>query len=160
MIKDFEEIKKVAHSFFKDLYTAPEEIPLDTNSYPLDLIPHLIHEVENRNLTASISLQEIKTGLDLMDADKAPRPDGFTMRFYKAYWSTIKDDLLKMVRKSQKCNKIDGNTNSTFLALIPKEKGALNFSRFEPISLCNTGYKIITKVIAMRLKKNCRPSSL
>jgi hypothetical protein len=57
-----------------------------------------------------------------------------------------------MVKKSQHCSKIGGGTNSSFLALIPKEKGAQNFSRFRPISLCNTGYKIITKVIANRLK--------
>jgi hypothetical protein len=45
-----------------------------------------------------------------------------------------------------------GSTNSAFLALIPKEKGALSFDRFRSISLCNIGYKIITKVIANRLK--------
>jgi hypothetical protein len=40
-----------------------------------------------------------------------------------------------------------------FLALIPKEKGAVNFGRFRPISLCNTSYKILTKIIANRIKK-------
>ena len=58
-----------------------------------------------------------------------------------------------MVRKSQNCNKIGGSTNSTFLALIPKEKGANSFERFRPISLCNIGYKLITKVIANRIKE-------
>ena len=57
-----------------------------------------------------------------------------------------------MVLKSQACNKICGSTNSAFLALMPKEKGATSFDRFRPISLCNIGYKIITKVIANRLK--------
>jgi hypothetical protein len=88
-----------------------------------------------------------------MEADKAPGPDGFTTRFYKACWPIIKEDLLRMVRKSQNCLKIGGSTNSTFLALIPKEKGASNFSRFRPISLCNTSYKLVTKIIANRLKE-------
>lgn len=57
-----------------------------------------------------------------------------------------------MVRKSQACQKIGGSTNSAFLALIPKEKGANTFSRFRPISLCNIGNKLITKVIANRMK--------
>eukprot|EP00253_Pinus_taeda_P007428 PITA_07428 len=57
-----------------------------------------------------------------------------------------------MVRKSQSCVKIGGSTNSAFLALIPKEKGATDFGRFGPISLCNTSYKLITKSIANRLK--------
>jgi hypothetical protein len=103
-------------------------------------------------LTAPINLQEIKNALDNMEADKAPGPDGFTPRFYKACWPIIKKDLLRMVRKSQNCLKLGGSTNSTFLALIPKEKGASNFSRFRPISLCNTSYKLVTKIIATRLK--------
>ena len=88
-----------------------------------------------------------------MEADKALGPDGFTTRFFSTCWSTIKANLLRMVRKSQRCSKLGGNTNSAFLALIPKEKGANNFSRFRPISLCNTGYKLVTKIIANRLKK-------
>ena len=47
---------------------------------------------------------------------------------------------------------IGGSTNSAFLALIPKEKEAKSFDRFWPISLCNIGYKIITKIMASRLK--------
>ena len=57
-----------------------------------------------------------------------------------------------MVIKSKSCNKIGGITNSAFLALIPKEKGATSFNRFRHISLCNIGYRIITKVIANKIK--------
>jgi hypothetical protein len=87
-----------------------------------------------------------------MHPDKAPGPDGFTARFFQHCWEIIKSDLTKMIRKSQASSKLGGSTNSAFLALIPKEKGALSFSRFMPISLCNTSYKILTKVIANRLK--------
>ena len=44
MIKDFEGIKKATHSFYKDLYTAPEENPTDVLSYPFDHIPQLVSE--------------------------------------------------------------------------------------------------------------------
>jgi hypothetical protein len=87
-----------------------------------------------------------------MDPDKAPGLVGFTARFYNSCWPIIKKDLLRMVKKSQNCTKLGRSTNSSFLALIPKENGANSFSIFHPISLCNTGYKIITKIIANRLK--------
>jgi hypothetical protein len=42
--------------------------------------------------------------------------------------------------------------NSTFLTLIPKEQIFINMRNFIPISLCNVIYKIISKVIALRLQ--------
>eukprot|EP00253_Pinus_taeda_P022123 PITA_22123 len=104
-------------------------------------------------LTAPISMNELRNALDSMEPDKAPGPDGFPVKFYLSCWAIIKNDLLRMVRKSQTCAKIGGGINSTFLALIPKEKGAADFNRFRPISLCNSSYKLITKIIADRLKK-------
>jgi hypothetical protein len=104
-------------------------------------------------LVKEVNQQEIKEALDQMNPDKAPGPDGFTARFYQNCWDIIKTDLIKLIRKSQNCSKIGGGTNSSFLALIPKEKGAVSFGRFRPISLCNTSYKILTKIIANRIKK-------
>ena len=58
--------------------------------------------------------------------------------------------MLNWIRKK---DKIGGATNSTFLDLIPKEKNPLSIERFRPISLCNTSYKILTKILATRMKK-------
>ena len=46
-----------------------------------------------------------------------------------------------------------GATNSTFLALIPKEHNPTYIKKFRPISLCNASYKIFSKVLSMRLKQ-------
>ena len=58
-----------------------------------------------------------------------------------------------MLNWNRKKDKIGGATNSTFLALIPKEKNPLSIERFHTISLCNTSYKILTKILATRMKK-------
>jgi hypothetical protein len=87
-----------------------------------------------------------------MESDKAPGPDGFTIHFYKTCWDIIKADLLKMIKGFMKKAKVGGGTNSTYLALIPKETNPETFARFRPISLCNASYKILAKLLANRIK--------
>ena len=87
-----------------------------------------------------------------MEEDRAPGPDGHNVNFIKICWNIIKRDLFKMIKKSRSCSKIGGSTNSAFLALIPKEKEAKSFDKFWPISLCKIGYKIISNIMASKLK--------
>jgi hypothetical protein len=137
---------------FESLYTKPHQDASDPASYPLALIQASVHEDVNIKLAREIDQQEIKEDLDQLHLDKAPGPDSFTARFYQHGWNIIKSDLTKLIKKSQSCARIGGGTNSSFLALIPKEKGASSFERFYPISLYNTSYKILTKIIMNRLK--------
>lgn len=58
-----------------------------------------------------------------------------------------------MVKNVFKKHKMGENTKSSHLALIPKDLNPLSFDRFRPISLCNVSYKIVTKILANKLKK-------
>eukprot|EP00253_Pinus_taeda_P033311 PITA_33311 len=148
--RDIQNIKNAAFLHFKNLYSKEEG--LGHISILVNEVPSLISSRKNQFLEADVTNNEIKTTLFAMEPDKAPSPDGFTARFLQNCWQIVEKDLCRMVQKSQACQKIGGSINSAFLALIPKEKGANSFTRFRPISLCNIGYKLITKVIANRLK--------
>ena len=50
------------------------------------------------------------------------------------------------------CRKIPDYLNSTNIILIPKIQSPESISSFRPISLCNSMYKIITKIIVGRLR--------
>ena len=118
----------------------------------MNLVPMMVERKDNIELMQRITIEELKMVTEEMEEDKAPGLDGFNARFVKFCWEMVHKDLLKMVLKAQQCDKIGGITNSTFMDLIPKEKYALSFDRFQPISLCNIGYKIITKIMVNRLK--------
>ncbi|KAK3193217.1 hypothetical protein Dsin_024527 [Dipteronia sinensis] len=47
---------------------------------------------------------------------------------------------------------VPGELNKTFISLIPKIPSPTNMTQFRPISLCNTTYKILSKIIVQRIK--------
>jgi len=150
-LKYFASIKKAASNHFEKMYS--EVVGTNLNAEILDDIPKLITTKMNHILENKISTIQVKDVLFAMEPDKALGPDGFTPRFLQTCWQIVEKDFMEMIQKSQECQKIGHCTNSAFLVLIPKEKGANCFNKFHPISLCNIGYKVITKVIANRLKK-------
>jgi hypothetical protein len=74
------------------------------------------------------------------------------MEFFKFFYDFLKEDLLLMIKESQSSGRIYGLLNSTFLCLIPKKQNIESLEDYRPISCCNVTYKMITKIIACRLR--------
>lgn len=117
-----------------------------------NVIPKSITEDQNWALRREITMEEVEEAVRSMPNDKAPGPDGFTINFYKACWHIVKQDIWEIVEDSRRSKTILKSLNSTFIALIPKVEEANKPEKFRPIALCNVIYKIISKVIANRLK--------
>jgi hypothetical protein len=152
IINSFEEIKTEATSHFKTLYTQDGEDNKAQRINFMEHIPRIITDQDNQDLIKKITEEEVREVVFHFDPDKAPGPDGFTFHFYRQCWEIVKKDLLRMINYALANCKIGGATNSSFLALIPKDKNVNTFDRFRPISLCNASYKLLAKIIASRLK--------
>ena len=85
--------------------------------------------------------------------DKSSGLDGWTPDFFIFFKEFFIDHIWVMVEEAMNTGKIIGALNSTFIVLIPKEKENETFDSYRPISLCNSLYKIISKIIAERMKK-------
>jgi hypothetical protein len=72
--------------------------------------------------------------------------------FFTFFFYLVGEDLLAMVEESRRLGSISGCINSTFLTLILKTNNPSTFEDFRPISLCNLCYKMISKIIANRIK--------
>lgn len=60
-------------------------------------------------------------------------------------------DIFSIVRKKFNTGFILKEMNNTFISLIPKTKNQDEASQFSLISLCNTTYKIIFKLLSSRI---------
>lgn len=99
------------------------------------------------------SIEELKNAVWSCGGDNAPRPDGFTFKYFKEYWDIFKDDILGLVKYFEVGCKLTRGCNSSFISLATKCKDAIHFGDFRPISLIESLYKIIAKLLALRLKK-------
>eukprot|EP00253_Pinus_taeda_P021522 PITA_21522 len=149
-INDQEGIKEAAPRHFQSLLSADPQSSDNTDF--LRPIESKIFVLQNRELDQVVSEEEIRLVAFSMQQDKAPGLDGFTVAFYRNHWDTIKKGYVRMVKYVFQKHKMGENTKSSHLALIPKDLNPLSFDRFQPISLCNVSYKIVTKILANRLK--------
>ncbi|KAL5786093.1 hypothetical protein ACOSQ2_008485 [Xanthoceras sorbifolium] len=63
-------------------------------------------------------------------------------------------DLFKLVIDCFEWGEISAAVNQTLITLIPKVPNPLEMANLRPISLCNTTYKIISKIIVARLRQH------
>lgn len=103
-------------------------------------------------LTEIPSEEIIKETLFKLPRNKALGPDGFTAEFFTSSWDLVGADVLAAVQDFFVSFNLPRQINATVVALIPKIPGASSLSDFRPISLCNTVYKVISRILARRLQ--------
>jgi hypothetical protein len=105
----------------------------------------------NEFLLAEYTEKEIKRALDDIGDLKAPGADGMPSIFYKKFWGTVGDTVVKEVLHVLRGGSIP-RWNKTIVVLIPEVENPDHLKDLCPISLCNVVYKLISKVIVNRLK--------
>jgi hypothetical protein len=84
---------------------------------------------------------------------KAPGPDGFHPLFFKSQWHIIHESLHNLVLKCFGDPSYVQHINQTLISLIPKNADPARVTQFRPIALCNVAYKVVTKIVAQRLRQ-------
>ncbi|CAL0304706.1 unnamed protein product [Lupinus luteus] len=112
-----------------------------------------ISKAENNFLTARFEELEIKEAVWGCDGDKSPGPDGFNFAFIKNSWESFKGDIYSMVEDFFHTGSLAKGCNASIVVLVPKNECLQGLGEFRPISLVGCIYKIISKLLAGRLKK-------
>ena len=107
---------------------------------------------EEKESIGGIALEEeIKSALWSLKAFKAPGPDGLHTGFFQRFWLIMGKSVIDVIKKIFTEKTVPDYLNRTLIALIPKIQSPKTLSNYRPISLCNTVYKIMTKIIVARL---------
>ncbi|MCI28064.1 RNA-directed DNA polymerase (Reverse transcriptase), partial [Trifolium medium] len=112
-----------------------------------------VGQEENEKLVAPITKEEVKNALFQMHPDKAPGPDGFNPAFYQHFWNLCGNDIFEAAKEWLERGYFPSSLNETNICLIPKCENPNSMKDMRPISLCNVLYKMISKLLANRLKE-------
>jgi len=145
-------MKKTLISHFQNLLTEPRADRHEAISKVTQHVPSLVIQEKNDSLLQPITIEEVDQALQETPKDKAPSPDGFSSDFFHHCWPLIKIEVWEITEDSRATGQILQALNATFITLIPKEGQAYHPKQFRLIALCNVIYKLLTKVIAKRLK--------
>jgi hypothetical protein len=136
-------------NYFRNIFSTSTPSGLE---YCLEGFPRQVTDLMNEQLLKVPTAEEFGSALAQMAPLKAPGPDGFPACFFIDNWALVGTEVCKASFAFFNSCILDESVNFTHIALVPKKPNATKVTDFRPISLCNVGYKIISKVLANRLK--------
>ena len=151
--KTTSKILKECKNFYENLYKKHNTCETTQNELLKD-IPRKLKDSQNLNLIKKVQISEIRHAVFSMENDKSPGVDGLPIEFYKKFFEKIKHDLQTTYNKTLFQKQQPPKTwNQAIITLIPKKGDTRLLKYWRPISLLRTDYKILTKILANRLKQ-------
>ena len=149
-MEELEEEVGIALAYFDNLFQAGVE---DQMEEFLNAVQCMMTDDMREFLSLEFTIEEVKVALFQMGPTKALGPDGMNALFYQKFRHVVGNSVVLTVLDFLNNGNMLPVINHTNIVLIPKVKNPERMSEFRPISLCNVIYKIISKVLANKLKQ-------
>lgn len=149
-LEDKQHIRDHIVGFYLNFLGKQYEV-MNTDSMVFEKGPKVTQAVGTK-LLEPITNAEIKDALWGIAAKKSPRPDGFSSGSYKTAWPIIGDSICMAMKEFFSSGKLLRQINATALVLLPKKENPQTIKEYRPLVCCNILIKIITKILANRMK--------
>ncbi|XP_057775188.1 uncharacterized protein LOC130994172 [Salvia miltiorrhiza] len=136
--------------FFSNIFTENSHSQADIVEVEA-ILDQVVSDQNNSLLSATPNEEEITAAVFQMDSNSSPGPDGFSGKFYHHCWDIIKKDIWRAVTTFFDKSYLPLGCNANTLILIPKKEIVGSVTDLRPIVLSNFFFKIISKVLAVRL---------
>lgn len=126
----------------------------NVHSSDLDLVFDFKCSADQANcFDKAFTAEDVKNAFFSLPKNKTGGPDGYSTEFFTASWSIVGVEVIEAILEFFRSGRILKQRNSDNLVLIPKNLNASQTTYFRPISRLNTVYKVISKLLASRLKE-------
>ena len=147
-ITDNHRILVEQQKYYQDLYTSNPNISFHLED---DVTVHVTEEMAAAS-ESQFSKEEISQAVKDLKNGSCPGSDGIPIEVYKVFWRQIRTTFYNAIIQIYKQGRLHDSAHQGVLNLIPKgQKDTHVLKNLRPISLLNSDYKVIEKLIANRM---------
>ncbi|CAI5523726.1 unnamed protein product [Closterium sp. Naga37s-1] len=96
---------------------------------------------------------EVKEALESLRKGKSPGQDGLPAEYFILHWDMLKEHVMGFVNNFARTGEMPESLSTSVTVLLHKKGATDQLGNYRPITLLSVMYKLITKVMASRLKK-------
>lgn len=142
---------KASVVFYKDLFANRERRESIAEVF-LDDLDRTLEEVEAGGLEKEVTLKEVEVAIKSLKKGTCPGGDGLPAEFYQAFLPLVGPELVEVYQESLGRGKLPLSMRMGLVTLLHKKNSKEDLANWRPITLLTTDYKILAKVLTLRLK--------
>ena len=152
-VMEHRRILKMQRDFYQELFRSDPEVSFDIeNESGIQ-----IKEDSKAASEEPFSKEELRTAVRGLANGKTPGKDGIPAEFYKIFYGPISDLLLQLSQYVTSSSTMPPSSMEGVINLIPKNgKDSRLLSNLRPITLLNSDYKIMEKMVANRIQPSLK----
>lgn len=148
LVEGVQPIHNIVFSHFSDHFAAQTTTRPGVENLAFQNLSY----VEGSGLIKPFSVVEVKAADWDWDSFKSLGPDGVNFGFIKEFCEDLTEDAIRFITEFHQNGKLSRGINTTLIPLIPNVDNPNRLNDFRPISLVGCLYKILSKVLANRLR--------
>ena len=154
ILESDEEILDHCRVFYDNLYSSPYSTSFKMSNFSYVPPEKRISTADAKILDEEFYEEELHTALKNMRKGSSPGFDGLTVNFYLTFWNLISPFLIPSIQQAASLGSFTLDQRRGVIKMLPKRnKSPTRVANLRPITLLNVDYKLVTKVLSLRLKE-------
>ena len=143
------EILEQQRLFYKKLYTSDETVSFKLKN----TTGTKVHPEDRTDLESDVTFEEVTQAVKQLKRQKCPGNSGLSAEFFQFFWNKMGDIYFEALKYAYCTGKLYTAATRGIITLIPKrQKNLLLLKNWRALTMLNSSYKILAKVLANRMK--------
>ena len=152
VVNDFVGVLERVQGFYSDLFSKGY-VDKDSVDKVLGTVEHVLSDSDREVCECELVESEVTAAVSSLSNNKSPGSDGLPAEFYKCFSELLCPILLKVYREMERLGMVSKSMSTGLISVLYKNKGSkLQLGNYRGLSLLNTDYKVLAKILANRIK--------